>query len=433
MHHDRSFSTLAAALFAALGTVPLAAQAATISVTTIGDSGAAADCTLRQAIVSMNTGKVTGTGCSASGSFGKNDTIDFAMAAFPNGGTNTIMLAGAQLSITATQLTIDAAANDNVTIDASQASRVMIDNVSSGSLTLNHLTLRNGKATTSDCIGLSAGGGICLLHANLALTDSTLSGSSASYSGGGIFSIAGNITLTRSTLSNNTASQFGGGIGSDGVVTLIDSTLSGNSATSGNGGGIYGGNTITLIGSTLSGNSAANGSGGGIFSASFNSATQNVTLANSTLSGNSAQSGGGISVMLHYNNLTLTNATISANSATAMGGGVYSNAVNTVNNSIVAGNTQASGSDLYPGINAGTNNLVSVNPMLAALADNGGPTQTMLPLAGSPALGAGNNANCPATDQRGVRRPQAVNCDIGAVELVFDRIFADNFDGTPTP
>ena len=53
--------TLALAL--ALGTVPLAGLAATISVFTTDDAGSATDCTLRQAIISMNTSSVSGTGC----------------------------------------------------------------------------------------------------------------------------------------------------------------------------------------------------------------------------------------------------------------------------------------------------------------------------------------------------------------------------------
>ncbi len=54
--------------------------------------------------------------------------------------------------------------------------------------------------------------------------------------------------------------------------------------------------------------------------------------------------------------------------------------------------------------------------MLGALADNGGPTLTHALLPGSPALDAGNDAACSATDQRGVSRPQGAHCDIGAYE-----------------
>ena len=58
------------------------------------------------------------------------------------------------------------------------------------------------------------------------------------------------------------------------------------------------------------------------------------------------------------------------------------------------------------------------DPMLGALANNGGPTQTLLPLAGSPLLDAIPPAACGANvDQRGVTRPQGTGCDIGAVEV----------------
>ena len=53
---------------------------------------------------------------------------------------------------------------------------------------------------------------------------------------------------------------------------------------------------------------------------------------------------------------------------------------------------------------------------LGVLADNGGPTLTHLLEAGSPAIDAANGAVCPATDQRGVARPQGAGCDVGAVE-----------------
>ena len=55
-------------------------------------------------------------------------------------------------------------------------------------------------------------------------------------------------------------------------------------------------------------------------------------------------------------------------------------------------------------------------PLLGALDDNGGPTQTHALLGGSPAIDAAGAAACPATDQRGVSRPQGAACDAGAYE-----------------
>ena len=62
--------------------------------------------------------------------------------------------------------------------------------------------------------------------------------------------------------------------------------------------------------------------------------------------------------------------------------------------------------------------LSSTHPKLAPLADHGGPTMTMALRAGSPAIDHGGTATtgCPATDQRGVPRPQGPACDIGAFE-----------------
>jgi hypothetical protein len=63
------------------------------------------------------------------------------------------------------------------------------------------------------------------------------------------------------------------------------------------------------------------------------------------------------------------------------------------------------------------------NPQLSALANNGGPTQTMALQQGSPAIDAVPlAASCPVTDQRGVIRPDngETTCDIGAYEFVDD-------------
>jgi CSLREA domain-containing protein len=196
------------------------------------------------------------------------------------------------------------------------------------------------------------------------------------------------------------------------------------------GGGISNGGTLTIDSSTVSGNSAgAFGPGGGI----FNGGT--MTVNNSTVSGNGAGDGGGI---LNFGTATLTSSTVSGNTAPSTGGGIsnFTGASATLKNTIVANSPSGgdcSGIITSDGHNldsdgtcglTGTGDLSNTNPLLGPLADNGGPTQTHALLGGSPAIDAGS-PDCPppATDQRGVARPQGAACDMGAYE----------HEPTPTP
>ena len=196
-------------------------------------------------------------------------------------------------------------------------------------------------------------------------------------------------------------------------MTVDSSTLSGNSSV-GYGGGIYDGGTATVQNSTLTGNSAFGG--GGI----DNDST--LTVDSSTLTGNSAYHGGGI---YDRGTATVHNSTLSGNSINDGGGGIYTRGTSTLDNTIVAANfsvdidgaiASSSSHNLIgvdtnlSGISNGSNGnqigtaAAPINPMLGSLQDNGGPTQSMALLPGSPALDAGDNTLSPAgvtTDQRG--------------------------------
>ena len=407
---------LAVALLISL--TPLAATAATIMVTSPDDTNAivTTTCTLRQAILSMNTGLLKGNCTNTGASFGTNDTIRFASSAVIGAATaGTVTLAdsadntgaiGGTLLITAAKLTVDASlwrgegANQypgGITITRPTGATTdfgIINDIAEagGSLTLNGLSVSNGKVTR--------GGGVCIRDADLTLIKSTISGNFADGEGGGIYSHGGTLVLTNSAVSGNSANTSGGGIRSHhGALVLINSTISGNSTAS-RGGGIY------VLTATLA-------------------------LTNSTVSGNSAGSNGG-GIFAYVSKPSLTHTTVSNNSAQSKGGAIYGYASATISNSIVAGNTQASGTDIKLGGGwTGTNNLLSVSGLnLGSLQNNGGPTQTLLPGLGSTAIDSVPAGSCSLlTDQRGLARPQGPLCDIGAVEVsaVF---FEDGFEGS---
>lgn len=488
--------SLVAALLIALAP---ATPAATIAVTTPDDASALDDeatCTLRQAIASMNAGALAG-GCAHAApgiAFGSDDTITFAPSSLAGAtlpGTITLEdpggATGGTLLISANRLLLDGSdwrqsPYGGVTIarpdESTQAFRIMCDTAEAGgSLTLKGMNLRNGSATDSQCGGAADGGGLSIPSADLELTASTISGSSAQNLGGGIHAQSGTVTLTDSLVSGNSAYRGGGIHVGSGTLTLAGSTVADNYALRGggilsdsatlalagstirdnsarrggglfaesgaqaltgsriednwayyDGGGIYAANgTLTISGSTVDGN-AARYSGGGLYALAGT-----LNLSNSTISGNSVfRVGGGI---LCHGELALLHATVSQNGAGQTGGGIDGSGHGRIEGSIVAGNTQASGSDVnLGGPWSGEHNLLdAANLALGPLQDNGGPTPTMLPDAGSAAIDAIAAADCGATtDQRGVTRPQGAGCDIGAVEVVADTIFADGFD-PPSP
>ncbi len=168
-----------------------------------------------------------------------------------------------------------------------------------------------------------------------------------------------------------------------------------------------------------------------------------AALTNSTVSGNDGDyAPGGIR---NAGILTLTNSTVSGNHNRYDGGsadGIQSDSIGQTQatNSIIAANVttkygieNCSGPFVSNGHNlsddttcfpAAGADLVVADAMLAPLADNGGPTDTHDLLPGSPAIDAGDDIACPATDQRGEARPidgdgdGMAHCDIGAVEFV---------------
>jgi hypothetical protein len=228
----------------------------------------------------------------------------------------------------------------------------------------------------------------------------------ANHASGVFENFDGSVALSGLTITGGSA-VGGAGIFNEGPVSLslTDVVITGNSSVA-SGGGLQSTGTTSLTDVTISGNTAGN-RGGGLYI--FGGTT---LLTDVTISGNSVSSeGGGLAVV--NGATTITNVTVSANSATLEGGGIFlvTGVSTSLTNTIVAGNTV--GGDIF-GSYSGTNNLVGGNPMLAPLGDYGGPTFTMPPLPGSPAIDAGTSSGSPATDQRGFARVGIP--DIGADE-----------------
>jgi hypothetical protein len=409
-----------------------------------------ADCSLREAVTLANAN--TGADTIVFNSNLTGSTIHLNTGGLPI--TEALSINGPGAS----QLTVDAGGNsrifpinlstadDPVSISGltlangyvSSGSGGAIDNVNS-SLTIAGSVVRDSYAK-----GLKvAGGGVYTQNGSLAINNSTVSGN-GSYYGGGVGGKYGNVTITGSTLTANTAygdtaSSYNNGYGGaiwmgQADVTIRDSTLDHNTAT--DGGGVYasdrvgsGGGATTVINSTIAQNHARDD--GGALWGFGSSASQALSVTGSTIVGNSAVNYAG----------ALDFGSLSANPV--------------LQDSIITGNTvsgvtsKPDSADLYiqgttyhfdtsfsligvPGpyaVQAVPGSvLVGVNPQLGSLANNGGPTRTMLPASTSPVVDKGKSFGL-NTDQRGLTRPVefpgvansaaagADGADMGAVEL----------------
>ena len=295
----------------------------------------------------------------------------------------------------------------------------------SAQVAISGLTITGGYLT-----GAAQDGGGILNSGTLAVTGCTISDNSAS-DGGGIANLGGTLAATGCTLHGNSASDGGGGIFNshnaafgEGVLTVTDSTISGNSVSGGGGGGLYNDSqgTTTITASTISGNSTSGGYfGGGL----LNNYVGKLFITNSTVYGNSAGGfGGGIGA---NDEVEVIDCTISGNSSYGnTASGIYGGLYVTVTASIVSnprgnilGPISSGGHNLFSGssdVSLQPTDLVSTDPLLGPLADNGGPTMTLGLLPGSPAIGAGVAIPGVTTDQRGIARPQNSAPDIGAFQ-----------------
>jgi CSLREA domain-containing protein len=377
-------------------------------------------------------------------------------------GSDTIVLSGASYALAIPGQDEDLAASgdldilESLTIKGAGTSATIIDAggldralqiFSPAVVSLTDLTIQGGDSGSG--LGRSGGGIAQASGSRLELSGVAVSGNKAGDSGGGIYNNGGELILRQVRVVANSA-RTAAGIRNAGSLNIQDSSIAGNQAAW-TGGGILNTGSLILDRSTVSGNVAGT-NGGGLYLHSDNPLTGQVTIQNSTISGNQANSfmGGGIWVY-YQTELAVSSSTITGNTA-GQGGGIFNyhqqdgllspsflkpkataqegNIL--LHNTIVANNTFANcgrSSETFAIVSQGynldsdsscefahTGDLNNLDPNLGPLQNNGGQTLTHALNAGSAAIDNGDDAGCPATDQRGVKRPQMMHCDIGAYE-----------------
>jgi len=387
-------------------------------------------------------------------------------------------------------VTLKGAGESATILDGQGSGRVITIDSTSESLTVAVLgvTIQNGKVSTG--LNDFGGGIYnptvlgSVSKAKLTVTNATIRANSANHAGAGIYN-GGTLTLTNVTITGNSTTGGGGGIANSGKATLDHVTISGNRAGGGggvgNGGqiGIAGSGTMTLTNVTIRDNVVSTAGVGGIDNADGGT----MTLMNVTINNNSAEGSVGAIENISGNRrapatMTLINVTISRNKDVLGGTAIFngnqagrgvatmyltnvtindnfpfrgiwngSTDANSVilKNVLLANNGEANCSPYKKGnisslghnlssdascadIFKGPGDLNNTDPKLdpEGLKDNGGFTQTIALLPGSPAIDAVAVKACTdqsetpqpiPTDQRGVSRPQGKACDIGAFEL----------------
>lgn len=249
----------------------------------------------------------------------------------------------------------------------------------------------------------------------------------ASVHGAGIYN-DGQLEATLITFEQNVADLNGGGLITleDASTILYEAWFTNNNAAAG--AGLFNEGMTHLYKSSVNNNTAFGGMGGG----AYNTVTGALFMRNTTVSGNMIDAPPGLpggSGVFNIGDLRLEFVTVAYNNRDGLrndAGGTM-----TIRSSAVAYHSLGNCSGTTPmnpslGFNIEEqdtcdfiepSDLVNTDPLLAALASNGGNGLSHLLGTGSPAIDSGDPDKCTAEDQRSVTRPQGAGCDRGAIEM----------------
>lgn len=239
------------------------------------------------------------------------------------------------------------------------------------------------------------------------------------WAGGGIWNgPGGDIRIERTTVARNTlvapAPTFppsqtppdgvpleGGGVANEGTLYVADSAIHDNSVATDDlalGGGISNRGSLVAVNTTIARNVAysedAPGQGQGLYN------TGSVVLDHVTFSANGLDPSSNVAVWSDSGQVELTNTLVDG---WCVGAELRS----------LGGNLETP--DDTCGLDAPSDHPAEADARLGPLAPNGGTTQTVALLAGSPAVDAGVAEGCLPADQRGQPRTDG-RCDTGAFE-----------------
>ena len=388
-----------------------AAQAATITVNTTADpsgsgcgvtAGPPPPCSLRQAVAAAAA----------------SDTISV-----PSSSTPYVLTQGTPIPVSKT-VTIQGGGAATTIINAAGniagglQSRAFV--VSGRGVVIEGLSIVNSadgndEVPCNACgtLTLNGGGAIWDEGISLTLANDAFSGDSAPV--GGAVSVSNNSSLTiTGTSFTNDGAAFGGGLFvRSGTVGVGASTFETDGSGAYGGGAVflYGG-TTTLTNTTIVDSGWASSRGGGIENDAGTLTLQYDTLSGNLRGGLQTDQGASTSVGSTILASGFSDSTdfdcVAAGQVTGADGATTAAAIT----HDLGRNIDQDGACGLPA----AGDYSGVDPLLASIADNGGPVATQALLHGSPAFNGGNASSCPAADARGTTRPAGAVCDIGAFQ-----------------
>jgi hypothetical protein len=446
-----------------------------------------ASCSLRDAIAAVNAAAITGTTAPqpvinfASGLFGRTITVTAELVlaanvniAGPGPGSTLTLSGGGTTRILGQTKASTATTVSGLTFTGgySNVGGAFLGNVASSTYNFTNdifsANVYSGANSLQGALDLTDAPAVTI--AGCSFLNNKLTGTSA-VEGGAFFQSGGSLSIRNSPQANTifsgnlvqgTGNVYAGALYTAGLIsgglTISGASFVGNSATSsGTTSSVYGGaafissiNTayvVSITNTLFSGNTGAGQYytyGGALYLSSGVLTSSDSTFTGNTVTYNTATNtvpryGGAI---YSSTGTTLYNDTVTGNSAlggNGRGGGVYSAGASTAYNTVISGNTASTADRDELNVAAGSNNYIDTSltltctancaPLLSVLGSYGGPTQTSLPLPGSPLLAAGTTArlNGANTDARGMSRTLteagATHVDIGATEANYSLAF----------